>query len=71
MSNILIGTASWTDKSLIASGRFYPPKCSTPEDRLRYYAWQSPLLRDRNLASNGADIPGQHRGTSFVAHRHL
>jgi hypothetical protein len=48
-----------------------PPKCSTPEDRLRYYASQSPLLRDRNLASNGADIPGQHRGTSFVAHRHL
>ena len=28
-------------------------------------------LRDRDLASNGADIPGQHRGTSFVGHRHL
>ncbi len=24
MSNILVGTASWTDRSLIASGRFYP-----------------------------------------------
>ncbi len=44
MSRILIGTASWTDKSLIASGRFYPPKCNTPEDRLRYYASQFPLV---------------------------
>src|SRR6202163_140593 len=44
MSNILIGTASWTDKSLIASGRFYPPKCNSPEERLRYYASQFPLV---------------------------
>jgi uncharacterized protein YecE (DUF72 family) len=44
MSRILIGTASWTDKSLIASGRFYPPKCNTPDDRLRYYASQFPLV---------------------------
>ncbi len=35
MGTILIGTASWTDKSLIASGRFYPAKCSSPEERLR------------------------------------
>ena len=44
MSNILIGTASWTDKSLIASGRFYPAKCNSPEERLRYYASQFPLV---------------------------
>jgi uncharacterized protein YecE (DUF72 family) len=44
MSNILIGTASWTDKSLIASRRFYPPKVNTPEERLRYYASQFPLV---------------------------
>ena len=43
-SKILIGTASWTDKSLIASGRFYPAKCSTPEARLRYYSSQFPLV---------------------------
>ena len=24
VDNVLIGTASWTDKSLITSGRFYP-----------------------------------------------
>ena len=44
MSSILIGTASWTDKSLIASGRFYPPKRNTPEERLRYYSSQFPLV---------------------------
>jgi len=42
--NILIGTASWTDKTLLASGRFYPPQCNTPESRLRYYARQFPLV---------------------------
>ena len=26
MPNILVGTASWTDRSLIDSGRFYPPE---------------------------------------------
>jgi len=44
MTQILVGTASWTDKTLIASGRFYPPKCNNPEDRLRYYASQFPLV---------------------------
>ncbi len=44
MSKILVGTASWTDKSLIASGRFYPAKSTTPEERLRYYATQFPLV---------------------------
>jgi len=44
MARILIGTASWTDKSLIASGRFYPSKCNSPEARLRYYAEQFPLV---------------------------
>lgn len=48
MSTILIGTASWTDKTLIASGRFYPPKCNTPEGWLRYYASQFPLVEIDN-----------------------
>ena len=39
-----VGTASWTDKSLIASGRFYPPDARTAEARLRYYATQFPLV---------------------------
>ncbi|HUI27993.1 MAG TPA: DUF72 domain-containing protein [Candidatus Kryptonia bacterium] len=35
-----VGTASWTDPSLIASEAFYPPDVTTPEDRLRFYADQ-------------------------------
>jgi uncharacterized protein YecE (DUF72 family) len=35
---ILVGTASWPDKTLIASGRFYPKEATTAEARLRYYA---------------------------------
>lgn len=41
---ILVGTASWTDKSLIDSGRFYPPEAKTAEARLQYYAGQFPLV---------------------------
>ena len=38
MGKLYIGTASWTDKTLIKSGRFYPKGGSTAEARLRFYA---------------------------------
>ncbi len=41
---ILIGTASWTDKSLIGCHRFYPKEATTAEARLRYYASQFPMV---------------------------
>jgi len=41
---ILVGTASWTDKSLIESGKFYPPTAKDAESRLRYYASQFPMV---------------------------
>jgi len=41
---VLVGTCSWTDKTLIGCGRFYPKGCSTAEARLRYYASQFPLV---------------------------
>ncbi|AQV92570.1 DUF72 domain-containing protein [Cupriavidus necator] len=41
---IKVGTASWTDKTLIACKRFYPSDCSSAEARLRYYASQFPLV---------------------------
>src|SRR4029078_12144473 len=44
MARILVGTSSWTDKTLIESGRFYPPSAKTPEDRLRYYSSQFPIV---------------------------
>lgn len=44
LASIAVGTASWTDKSLLASKRFYPPGVNTAESRLRYYATQFPLV---------------------------
>ncbi|HEX7381945.1 MAG TPA: DUF72 domain-containing protein [Nevskiaceae bacterium] len=43
-ARIQVGTASWTDRSLVACGRFYPRGCSSAEDRLRYYASQFPVV---------------------------
>jgi uncharacterized protein YecE (DUF72 family) len=41
---VLVGTASWTDKTLIACGRFYPPAATSAEARLRHYASLFPLV---------------------------
>ncbi|MFM0717768.1 DUF72 domain-containing protein [Paraburkholderia strydomiana] len=41
---ILCGSAGWTDKTLIACKRFYPPECRSAEARLRFYASQFPLV---------------------------
>lgn len=35
---IHVGTCSWSEKSLIESGEFYPRGVSSPEARLRFYA---------------------------------
>jgi uncharacterized protein YecE (DUF72 family) len=43
MGQIEVGTASWTDKTLLESG-WYPPTADTPERRLAYYAKQFPLV---------------------------
>ena len=43
-ARILVGSCSWTDPTLISSGRFYPPGVSSAEDRLRYYARQFPIV---------------------------
>jgi uncharacterized protein YecE (DUF72 family) len=43
MGDILVGTASWTDRTLIASG-WYPPEADNPASRLRFYARQFPLV---------------------------
>jgi uncharacterized protein YecE (DUF72 family) len=41
--DLRVGTASWTDKTLLASG-WYPADASSAEDRLRYYAEQFPVV---------------------------
>ena len=44
MDRILIGPCSWTDKTLIECGRFYPQWVNTPADRLRFYASHFPTV---------------------------
>jgi uncharacterized protein YecE (DUF72 family) len=43
MDKVLIGTASWTDPTLLASG-WYPKEANTPEERLKYYSSVFPLV---------------------------
>ena len=43
MGEIRVGTASWIDRTLLASG-WYPPEANTPDKRLRFYARQFPLV---------------------------
>ena len=44
MGDILVGTCSWTDPTLIESGRFYPDWARSAEARLQYYASQFPIV---------------------------
>ena len=41
---ILIGTSSWTDPTLVKESDFYPPDASSAEKRLRFYASCFPLV---------------------------
>jgi uncharacterized protein YecE (DUF72 family) len=43
MGDILVGTSSWTDRTLVASG-WYPPGVNTPEKRLGFYSDRFPLV---------------------------
>jgi uncharacterized protein YecE (DUF72 family) len=43
VGRILVGTASWTDKTLLQSD-FYPKSAKSAEERLRYYASNFPLV---------------------------
>ncbi len=40
---VLTGSCSWTDKTLVEEGDWYPRKTMSAEERLRYYASQFPL----------------------------
>ena len=41
---IRVGTASWTDPTIVKGGVFYPRGVSSAEDRLRFYAEQFPVV---------------------------
>jgi len=58
-----VGTASWTDRTLIESG-WYPPEASTPEKRLRYYARQFPLVE---VDATYYALPARQTATAWAA----
>src|SRR6186997_962885 len=43
-ATVRLGTASWTDPTMVAGNVFYPPGADTAEERLQYYASQFPLV---------------------------
>ena len=43
-SRVLVGTASWTDPTMTASGVFYPSGADSAEERLAYYASAFPVV---------------------------
>jgi uncharacterized protein YecE (DUF72 family) len=62
-AKVLVGTASWTDKSLIDSGRFYPPDAKTADARLQYYASQFPLVE---VDSSYYGLPSERNAALWV-----
>jgi len=44
VGDVWIGTASWTERTLLESGRFYPEEVKTPAERLRFYAHHFPVV---------------------------
>ena len=63
MTQIRVGTAAWTDKTLIDSG-WYPPDANTPEKRLRYYARQFPLVE---VDSTYYALPAEQTAAAWAA----
>src|SRR5512144_3185841 len=44
IGNIYYGACSWTDRTLIDAGTFYPANARTAADRLTHYARQLPIV---------------------------
>lgn len=61
---IRVGTASWTDPTLLKPGVFYPKGASTPEDRLRYYASQFALVE---IDATYYALPTRHMAELWMA----
>ena len=59
MARIRVGTASWTDPTLIKSGRFYPASVRSAQERLRFYASQFDLVE---VDSSYYALPNERNG---------
>ncbi len=62
--SILIGTCSWTDKTLLACGRFYPSPKFSAEDRLRHYATYFPTVE---VDSSFYGLPSERNSHLWLA----
>jgi uncharacterized protein YecE (DUF72 family) len=63
MGDIQVGTASWTDRTLIESG-WYPPEANNPARRLSYYARQFPLVE---VDATYYALPAEQTAEAWVA----
>jgi uncharacterized protein YecE (DUF72 family) len=63
VGNIYYGTSSWTDKTLIASKRFYPSEARSAADRLRYYAERFPFVE---VDSTYYALPSERNASLWV-----
>lgn len=63
MSLILVGTTSWTEKTLVESGRFYPPDVHSADARLRYYATRFPVVE---VDSSYYGLPSERNASLWV-----
>jgi uncharacterized protein YecE (DUF72 family) len=63
MGRVQVGTASWTDRTLLESG-WYPPEADTPEKRLRYYARQFHLVE---VDATYYTLPGEQTAALWAA----
>ncbi|MEX0799876.1 MAG: DUF72 domain-containing protein [Dehalococcoidia bacterium] len=61
-ARILVGACSWADKTLVDSG-WYPREAKSPEDRLRYYADQFPIVE---VDSSYYGIPPERNAAAWV-----
>ncbi|TET55380.1 MAG: DUF72 domain-containing protein [Dehalococcoidia bacterium] len=56
MGTVRVGTCSWTDPTLVNSGRFYPDSARSAEARLQYYASQFNIVE---VDSSYYAMPGE------------
>ena len=63
---ILMGTVSWTDKSLIEAGTFYPRKSMSAQARLRHYAAEFPIVE---IDSSYYALPAERNASLLWAER--
>ena len=63
MADIRVGTASWTDRTLLESG-WYPPDASTPARRLQFYAGRFPLVE---VDATYYALPAEQTAASWAA----